>query len=159
MATTSSQTVEIELEPRANALRSAIPPDTDEDTSSILQASRLADSTVPDGGYGWVVCFGCSIIAWWFVGTSYSWGVIQAALVEQGLAAPATLSFVGSLTPTFIPVLALINARIIRAIGARYTGVIGMTLLGIGGILAGFSTHNVKYLFLTAGVLGGIGTR
>jgi hypothetical protein len=156
MTTTSSET--IELAPRFNASR-GVAATPDDDTTSILQASRIADSEVPDGGYGWVVLFGCSVITWWFVGTSYSWGVIQAALVEQKLAAPAALSFVGSLTPTFIPIMALINARIIRAIGARNTGVIGMTFLGLGGILAGFATHDLKYLFLTAGVLSGIGTR
>lgn len=31
----------------------------------ILESSRLADSTVPDGGYGWVVITGCSIITFW----------------------------------------------------------------------------------------------
>lgn len=158
MTTTSSQIVTVELESRSNASRTPAPA-TDQDTSSVLLASRIADSAVPDGGYGWVVLFGCSVITWWFVGTSYSWGVIQAALVEQGLAAPSTLSFVGSLTPTFIPILALVNARLIRNIGARNTGVIGMGLLGLGGLLAGFATHDIKYLFLTAGVLGGIGTR
>ena len=30
-----------------------------EDTDDILAASRLADSTVPDGGYGWIVISGC----------------------------------------------------------------------------------------------------
>lgn len=158
MATTSSRTETIELEPRSVASRTPAPASND-DASSILLASQAADSAVPDGGYGWIVLFGCSVITWWFVGTSYSWGIIQAALVEQGLAAPSTLSFVGSLSPTFIPILALINARIIRYIGARNTGVIAMALLGLGGVLAGFATHDIKYLFLTAGVLGGIGTR
>lgn len=31
----------------------------------VLVASRLADSTVPDGGYGWVMITGCSIMTWW----------------------------------------------------------------------------------------------
>lgn len=55
-------------------------------------------------------------------GTSYSWGIMQAALVEEGLAPATSLSFVGSLAVFFIAFLALINARIIRALGARNTG-------------------------------------
>lgn len=158
MASTSTETIEL-----AEALRRTNPsviaaPGDDREVDNVLQASRIADSSVPDGGYGWVVIFGCSIITWWFVGTSYSWGVIQAALVEQNLAAASTIAFVGSLTPTFIPVMALINARIIRNIGARNTGVIGMTLLGVAQVLAGFATYDIRFLFLTVGVLGGIGT-
>ncbi len=30
----------------------------------ILEASRLADSTVPDGGYGWVVIASCAVLTW-----------------------------------------------------------------------------------------------
>ncbi|CZR62591.1 related to protein MCH2 (monocarboxylate permease homolog) [Phialocephala subalpina] len=128
---------------------------TDPDT--VIAASRLADSQVPDGGYGWVVIFACSILTFWFVGTTYSWGVIQAALVAESVSSPSTLSFVGSLTCSFIAFLALINARIIRAIGARTTALIGVLLLGAGEIFSGFSTRSVGGLFMNAGVVMGVG--
>lgn len=126
---------------------------------TIIAASRLADSQVPDGGYGWVVIGACSVMTFWFVGTSYSWGVIQAALVKEMIASPSTLSFVGSLTAAFIAILALVNARVIRKIGARSTALIGVVCLGGGGILSGFSTKNVGGLFATTGVIMGIGCR
>lgn len=128
------------------------------DSDAILHASRLADSTVPDGGYGWIVIFGCAVITWWFVGTSYSWGVIQAALVEQGLSSPSTLSFVGSMTTAIISVLAIVNSRVMRAFGARYTALLGVFLVGVGEVLAGFATRNIRGLFVTAGGIMGIGT-
>lgn len=48
-----------------------------------MQASMLADSEVPDGGKGWLLTFACAVVTWSFVGASYTWGVSQAALVEQ----------------------------------------------------------------------------
>lgn len=34
-------------------------------SDDVLEASRLADSAVPDGGYGWVVIGACAVISWW----------------------------------------------------------------------------------------------
>lgn len=126
---------------------------------TIIAASRLADSQVPDGGYGWVVIGACSVLTFWFVGTTYSWGVIQAALVKDHVSSPSTLSFVGSLTTTFISILALVNAGVIRKIGARSTAMLGVGLFGGGGILSSFSAMNVGGLFVTTGVISGIGAR
>jgi hypothetical protein len=129
------------------------------DRDNIIQALILADNAVPDGGCGWVVVFGCAVVTWWFVGTSYSWGVIQASLVQSNLSSPSTLSFVGSVTVATIAILALVNARVVRAIGARRTGLLGVLLLGSGEVLSGFTTHNIGGLFVTAGLITGLGTR
>ncbi|MCJ1225546.1 hypothetical protein MMC12_002195 [Toensbergia leucococca] len=83
------------VEATSNGLIAPISADADNE----LRASRIADSSVPDGGYGWIVIFSCSLITWWYVGTTYSWGVIQAALVEHKLSSASTLSFVVSVTP------------------------------------------------------------
>jgi hypothetical protein len=124
---------------------------------TVITESRLADAEAPDGGYGWVIIGACSVLTFWFVGTSYSWGVIQAALVEENLSSPASLSFVGSLTAACISFFALVNARLIRRIGGRRTALLGVGFLGMGEVLSGFSTRNVGALFFTAGVLMGIG--
>ena len=126
---------------------------------SIIRASQISDSTVPDGGYGWAVIFGSGVICFWFVGTSYSWGIIQAALVKQHLSSPSTLSFVGSLTAFCIASFAIINARLIRLMGARNTAFLGISLYASGELLSGFATHSIGGLFVTAGGLMGIGTR
>ena len=129
------------------------------ESDNVVQSSLVADSTAPDGNYGWVVVFGCSIIAFWFVGTSYSWGIIQAALVKQHLSSASTLSFVGSLAVSFNSTLAIINARVIRKLGARSMGLLGVALLGLGGILSGFLTDRLGGLFVTVGIIMGTGTR
>jgi hypothetical protein len=129
------------------------------DEDPILAASRLADSSVPDGGYGWVVVFGCAIVTWWFVGTSYSWGVMQGALVKQGLSSPATLSFVGSLSAALISALAIVNGRVVRRLGARKTALLGVMLLGFSELMSSFAVTNVAGLFVTSGVVLGLGMR
>lgn len=79
--------------------------------------------------------------------------------MSQNLSSPSTLSFVGSLTCSCISFLALVNARVIRKIGARNTALVGVVLLGLGEVLSGFSTRNVGALFFTAGFVMGVGAR
>jgi hypothetical protein len=126
---------------------------------NIVEASLIADSNVPEGGYGWVVIAGCAVLTWWYLGMSYSWGIMQTALVERGLSTAYTLSFIGSLCVTFNSILALAHARFIRLVGTRQAALIGVTCLGGGTVLSGFCTENVGGLFFTSGVLTGLGTR
>ena len=125
----------------------------------IVQQSRIADATVPEGGYGWVVVGACSVLAFWFVGTSYSWGVLQDALVKRGLSSASTLSFVGSLAVACIAILAIINAGLTRALGARRVSMAGISLVALGEVLSGFSMDNVGGLFVTTGIIMGVGCR
>ncbi|KXH67616.1 major facilitator superfamily transporter [Colletotrichum salicis] len=137
-ASASASTSGIELHPLPATISQKPSPYTsptsqqhpDDTADPILQASREADSTVPEGGYGWVVVGGCFVVAWWIIGTSYSWGVIQGALIEDGLGTPAVLSFVGSLAAALISALAIVNSRVMRRIGPRRTGLLGISLLG-----------------------------
>lgn len=126
-------------------------------SDAILHESKIADAAVPDGGYGWVIASACAVITWWFVGTTYCWGIIQSELVAEGLATPATLSYIGSLAATFVSILALASASFIAKVGARNTALLGVSFLGLGGILSGFATRSVGGLFVTYGILMGIG--
>jgi hypothetical protein len=168
MASTTSTTETISLAPITNVVQYSgsnkspsvpEPSNFDPAVDVVVAESRIADSQVPDGGYGWVVVFACSLLCFWFVGTPYSWGVIQAALVKQKVSTPASLSFVGSLTAACISFLALANARLIRRIGGRNTALAGVMFLGMGGILSSFSTKSVGGLFVTTGVVMGMGCR
>ncbi|KAF7310246.1 Monocarboxylate transporter [Mycena indigotica] len=94
---------------------------------------------VSEGGYGWVVVLGCAVITWWYLGISYSWGIVQAALVRRGLASPSTLSFVGSSAVACISGLAVVNAHMIRHLGAQRTALLGITMIGVGQLLSSFA--------------------
>jgi hypothetical protein len=133
---------------------STTPSETD-----IMQQSLLADSQVPDGGEGWVVILGCAVVTWWFIGTSYCWGILQAALVKEGVSTSSTLAFVGSLATACISFLGILNARIIRKLGTRRSALAGVLFLGLGEVLSGFSAMNIGGLFATAGIVMGVGVR
>lgn len=159
MATTTTTAIELESDNRNLTQRDHNSSSANEEVDHIIQASRLADSTVPEGGYGWIVIIGCAILSWWAVGTSYCWGVIQNALVEEGLSSPAKLSFVGSMATALVAAFAIVNSRLTRLLGVRYTGLLGVSLMGLSEMLSGFVTHNIEGLFVTAGALMGLGMR
>ncbi|KAJ7645097.1 major facilitator superfamily domain-containing protein [Mycena polygramma] len=144
----------IELERRTVASRST----SSSDTQPHVTPTATSNVPDPDGGYGWAVVFGCAVLSWWSIGTTYSWGIIQAALVKQGLSSTSTLSFVGSSTVACVAGLGLVNARLIRFLGARRTALLGISLVGLGEILSSFATHNIAALFITTGAIMGIGT-
>jgi MFS family permease len=87
----------------------------------------------------------------------YSWGVIQAALIERNVASPSTLAFVGSVSVACNAAFAIINGRLVRALGARKVAYLGLALMGSGQILSGFSQKSVAGLFITAGLTMGYG--
>lgn len=152
MASTSSVELESPQEPSRQESADNFGP-----SDNVITQSQIADSAVPDGGYGWVIVFACAMMTFWFVGTTYCWGVIQTPLVQQGLASPSTLSFVGSLAVGLNSAFAVTSARIMQRIGARWTAVLGISALSAGELFAGFATHSVIGLFATAGFTLGVG--
>ncbi len=134
-------------------------PGTDTHLRATSPETQINEENIPDGGYGWVVVMSCAVLTFWFVGTTYSWGVIQAALVQSGLSQASTLSFIGALTVSCISFLAIVNAKLVSVVGSQRCALLGVTLIGIGEILGGFSTNSVGGLFVTIGVVMGIGTR
>lgn len=156
----AAQNTAVELQPQSEATNRSVYSHAESSlsqTDNVLQISLLADSTVPDGGYGWYLILGCFIITFWVTGTIYSWGIIQASLISQGLSSPSTLSFVGSVSCVLIVILAIVNARVIRLLGARNTSMMGVSLVALGEILSGFATRSIGALFFTAGVIMGVG--
>lgn len=122
-------------------------------------APENAATATPDGGYGWVVVFCCSVITFWFSGLTGAWGVVQTALLESTLkgTATSTTAFVGSLSITICVAFGLVAVRLMQVIGVRPAASIGILLLGLGTLTSGFSTTSVIGLFQTYGVVLGIG--
>ncbi|KAJ5788681.1 hypothetical protein N7457_003671 [Penicillium paradoxum] len=123
----------------------------------IMQQSLIEDAQVPDGGEAWIVISGCAVLTWWCIGTPYCWGILQAALVKEGVSTSSTLAFVGSLATACVAFLGLLNAQIVRKLGTRKSAFVGVFFLGLGEVLSGFSAMNIGGLFATAGVVMGFG--
>lgn len=122
-------------------------------------APENAVTAIPDGGYGWVVVFCCSVITFWFSGLTGAWGVIQTALLSSTLkgTASSTTAFVGSLGITICVAFGLLAVRLMQKIGVRAAAVLGISLLGTGALTSGFTATNVAGLFQTFGVILGVG--
>lgn len=128
-----------------------------EDGISTLEQSRVVDSGVPEGGYGWVAVAACAVLSFWFIGTTYCWGLFQAALVEKGVGSPSTIAWIGSVMSAGSAIFSIVSARLLSRIGSRRTALCGVCFTVSGEVLSGFTAGNLGGLFVTAGVLMGIG--
>src|ERR1700709_2436115 len=127
------------------------------DNESTSHADAI--SAIPDGGRAaWSNLIASALFTFWFNGINNSWGVMQAALFKEGLTSTSTLSFVGSLSITCCVILSLPSVRFMRLVGARNAALIGITMLGLGELMSGFTVYNIAGLFGTAGILYGAGS-
>lgn len=114
-------------------------------------------STLPNGGYGWVVVLSSAVLTFWFNGISTSWGVMQAALLHSGYTSTFTLTFVGTLSNFCIVAFGVLAMRFLRFFGSRTSCIVGVLTFGLGEVCSGFATGNIVGLFWTAGFLLGTG--
>jgi hypothetical protein len=96
--------------------------------------------------------------SFFFGGLMYSWGIVQARLIQSRLASVSQLSFIGSTAIALISVAALINVRLIRWLGTRKACTLGCFFLGLGPFLNGFATKSYGGLLVTNGLILGFGT-
>lgn len=93
-------------------------------------------------------------------GWSGSWGVLQTALFQTYPSQESTvsLSFVGSLSIALCVSLGLACVRLSQLIGARYSMLLGVLMMGFGLLFSSFTVNNLGGLFVTAGILLGLGS-
>ncbi|KPI40213.1 putative transporter MCH2 [Cyphellophora attinorum] len=126
------------------------------DPDNVFEASRIADAAVPDGGYGWVIVTASSVVCFWFVGTTYSWGVIQTALFNQKVASASTLAFVGSLAIACNAAFAIPNGRLTRAIGGLFVCAGLMMGYGVSCCYMVVSVLTAQYFSRRRGLANGL---
>jgi MFS family permease len=131
------------------------------DGSSALSDEAPNDSVeaIPDGGYGWTIVGSCFVLSFWINGFTTSWGILQTAIVKSPelRADLRAITFVGSLCMACTVAFGLASVRIMRSLGIWVTGLIAITLFGLGLVVTSFTLEHLAGLFCVAGVLVGSG--
>ncbi|ORY88445.1 major facilitator superfamily domain-containing protein [Leucosporidium creatinivorum] len=131
-----------------------------EQSSSPPSGRKVAEAfeSYPDGGFqAWLQVFCCFSILFTTVGGIYTWGVMQDALFEIGVAPSSTLSFIGSTQATLQALFAIPISRLVAVYGNRRVAIAGSLLAGLGPILAGSCSTSVPGLIITEGFMFGLG--
>ena len=105
----------------------------------------------------WIIII-VSFIANLIVGSGYAWSVFQLRLIEMfGFTTPQA-NFAFTISLGLLPFAMIVAGKVQEKIGVRFTILIGGVIFGAGFVLAGFTTENIATLYLTYGLLGGIGS-
>ena len=103
----------------------------------------------------WLIIW-VSFIANVIIGSAYAWSVFASALIDQfGFTGPQ-VSLAFTLSLGLVPIAMILAGKLHGKIGIRATVLIGGIVFGAGFALAGF-TQNIAILYITYGILGGIG--
>ncbi|GAA5934047.1 uncharacterized protein JCM15063_000540 [Sporobolomyces koalae] len=130
-------------------------------TTNASSTSRGAPPPVefesyPDGGFqAWVQVAAGSLLFSISLGGIYLWGVLQEGLVAAGAGTAAQLAWVGSAQASVAAVFAIPLSRIVSALGARRSALIGSLFITLSPLLASFTTHNLAGLALTSAIIFG----
>ncbi|KAI9298414.1 MFS general substrate transporter [Neoconidiobolus thromboides FSU 785] len=109
---------------------------------------------------GWIIVMASFMSLFIVVGMAFSIGVFiqhYADVLFKDQAPLSTLTFIGTLSSSIQNVLAIFTGKLADKIGYRKAIFIGAAIISLGLLLASFSTQ-VWHLFLTQGVMVGIGS-
>ncbi|XP_060086227.1 monocarboxylate transporter 9-like [Ylistrum balloti] len=127
-------------------------------SSSVSGSSSLSEEDViaPDGGWGWVVCFGSFITNFVLDGTMFSFGVLLIDLLEFFGETKSKTSWVGSALVGMSMMVGPFVSLLLRKFSIRAVTITGAAVAACGFIVSIFSP-NIELLIITYGIVGGIG--
>src|ERR1700688_2966476 len=106
-------------------------------------------------------------IRWWIavagvcmqmaLGAGYAWSVFRIPLVKEFGWSISQVSFTFSISWLFLGLSAVVGGLWLNRSGPRVVGMVAGLLWGGGVFLASFSAYKLWWLYLTYGVMGGIG--
>lgn len=128
-----------------------------ESDASTPQEKQNAHQYEMDTWRGWVVVAAASSSLFVYMGVIYSWGILQAQLAQQESLSLTSLTFVGSLATSCMCSLCIPVGKVVRRFGYQKTAMAGALFLGLGEFLSSWVTHSLGALFVTHGIIFGIG--
>ncbi|KAJ6785953.1 hypothetical protein PWT90_03903 [Aphanocladium album] len=142
---------------RPAPLEHTLPQSDEESGSENNHDSAMKEAQQLDGWRGWIVVAASASSLFVFMGVIYSWGILQANLAHKSNMSLTTLTFVGSLATSFMTSICIFVGKAVRKFGYRETAIAGAILLGLGEFASSWVTHNLGALFVTHGVIFGVG--
>ena len=91
------------------------------------------------------------------LGAVYAWSVFRAPLVEQFGWSVSEVTLTFTITICVLGIAAFIGGLWLNRKGPRVVALTGGALYGVGVFLASFSAHQLWWLYLSYGLIGGIG--
>ncbi|KAF2152606.1 MFS general substrate transporter [Myriangium duriaei CBS 260.36] len=121
---------------------------------------KSPEDDIPDGGYGWAIIACVAVINFHTWGVATSYGIYLSYYLEANTfkhATPLDFALIGGLEFAVTMLLAPIVTPICKHLQLRPTMSIGVVIHALGYICAGFSEGRVWALYLTQGVMIGVG--
>uniref|UniRef100_A0A1B0BJ74 Major facilitator superfamily (MFS) profile domain-containing protein n=1 Tax=Glossina palpalis gambiensis TaxID=67801 RepID=A0A1B0BJ74_9MUSC len=114
------------------------------------------DLVPPDGGWGWLVLVGSMLVNILIPGTIKSFGVLFIEFLEAFHASPATAAWIPALCYFLYSSLGPVSSILSVKYSYRTVTILGGASAALG-MIASFWASSVAYLYLSYGVLVGIG--
>lgn len=128
----------------------------DEDDNSSTDNDSRKKPKIPDGGWGWVVVCSSLVISMIADGVSFSFGLLYVQFLYEFEASKATTAWIGSLFMA-VPLLSgPIMSALVDRYGCRKMTIAGGLISGTGFVLSSYA-HSIGVMYLTFGVLAGLG--
>jgi OFA family oxalate/formate antiporter-like MFS transporter len=91
------------------------------------------------------------------LGAVYAWSVFRKPLAEALGASTTEINLAFTTTIVMLGLAAFVGGMWLPRVGPRALGIAAGVLYGLGTYLAGYAAHNLVVLYLTYGVIAGIG--
>ena len=116
--------------------------------------SGSGEPRAPDGGWGWVVCFGAFMLQALTLGVTYTFGILFVELLDFFESGQAETAWIGSIQPCLLYFTGIVGGPLLLHYGWRVVAISGAILSSAGFVASAFAPK-LWVLYFTYGVMTG----